>query len=76
MDNQLKQLTKGAERLPLNQLIMRNSQRVRAQRWSVKFQTTEDSLVIESDFWSVADAKNDIERKIGIRISGINKIVD
>ncbi len=55
---------------------MRNSQRVRSQRWSVKFQTTEDSLVIESDFWSVADAKNDIERKIGIRISGINKIVD
>lgn len=55
---------------------MRNSQRVRSQRWSVKFQTTEDSLVIESDFWSVADATNDIERKTGIRICAISKIID
>tara|TARA_R100000734_G_C3286717_1_gene79281 strand:+ start:40 stop:207 length:168 start_codon:yes stop_codon:yes gene_type:complete len=55
---------------------MRNSQRVRSQRWSVRFKIGGDSLVIESDFWHVLDAKNDIERKIGKRISGINKIVD
>lgn len=55
---------------------MRNSQRVRSQRWSVRFKIGGDPLVIESDFWSVVDAKNDIERKTGIRISGINKIVD
>jgi len=55
---------------------MRNSQRVRSQRWSVRFEIGGDPLVIEADFWSVKDAKNWIEKSIGQRLVGISKIVD
>jgi len=55
---------------------MRNSQRVRSQRWSVRFKVGGNPLVIEADFWSVKDARKHIENRIGMRLVGISKIVD
>lgn len=55
---------------------MKNSQRVRSQRWSVRFKIGGDPLVIEADFWSVREARKHIEKRTGMRLVYIGKIID